>query len=58
VASSDRPTVLVVDDEANIREAIAFTLRREGFNVLEAETGLDHPYRDTHRITLRDGAVQ
>ncbi len=25
---------------------------------IEAETGLDHPYRDTHRITLRDGAVQ
>ncbi len=41
MASSDRPTVLVVDDEANIREAIAFTLRREGFNVLEAETGLE-----------------
>lgn len=37
--SDDRPTVLVVDDEANIREAIAFTLRREGFDVLEAETG-------------------
>lgn len=39
MAGSDRPTVLVVDDEENIREAIAFTLRREGFEVLEAETG-------------------
>ena len=39
MAGSDRHTVLVVDDEANIREAIAFTLRREGFEVLEAETG-------------------
>lgn len=39
MAGSDRPTVLVVDDEANIREAIAFTLRREGFDILEAETG-------------------
>ena len=25
---------------------------------IEAETGLDHPYRDTHRITLRDGGLQ
>lgn len=41
MAESDRPTVLVVDDEANIREAIAFTLRREGFDILEAETGLE-----------------
>lgn len=39
MASPDRPTVLVVDDEENIREAIAFTLRREGFEVLEAATG-------------------
>lgn len=41
MASSDRPTVLVVDDEENIREAIAFTLRREGFEVLEAATGYE-----------------
>lgn len=39
MAGSDRPTVLVVDDEENIRAAIAFTLRREGFDVLEAATG-------------------
>ena len=39
MAGADRPTVLVVDDEDNIREAIAFTLRREGFDVLEAATG-------------------
>lgn len=41
MADSDRPTVLVVDDEENIREAIAFTLRREGFDILEAENGPD-----------------
>ncbi len=41
MAGSDRPTVLVVDDETNIREAITFTLRREGFDILEAETGLE-----------------
>lgn len=31
--------VLIVDDEVNIRDAIAFTLRREGFDVLVAGTG-------------------
>lgn len=45
---SDRPTVLVVDDEENIREAIAFTLRREGFEVLEAATGHDAVEQATH----------
>lgn len=39
MAESSRPTVLVVDDEANIRDAIAFSLRREGFDVLIATTG-------------------
>ncbi len=39
MAESQRPTVLVVDDEEDIRDAIAFTLRREGFNVLAAATG-------------------
>lgn len=39
MAESSRPTVLVVDDEENIRDAIAFSLRREGFDVLIATTG-------------------
>lgn len=39
MAESRRPTVLIVDDEENIRDAIAFTLRREGFDVLIASTG-------------------
>lgn len=39
MAEPQRPTVLIVDDEANIRDAIAFTLRREGFEVLAAATG-------------------
>lgn len=38
-AGSER--ILVVDDEPNIRDAIAFTLRRDGFDVLLAETGLE-----------------
>jgi DNA-binding response OmpR family regulator len=36
---SDR--VLVVDDEPNIRDTIAISLRREGFDVLLAETGFE-----------------
>lgn len=39
MAEPSRPTVLVVDDEENIRDAIAFSLRREGFDVLIATTG-------------------
>ncbi len=39
MAESQRPTVLIVDDEENIRDAIAFTLRREGFDILAAATG-------------------
>lgn len=39
MADSRRPTVLIVDDEENIRDAIAYTLKREGFEVLLAATG-------------------
>ncbi len=35
------PTVLIVDDEEDIRELIAMNLRREGYQILEAATGLD-----------------
>jgi two-component system response regulator RegX3 len=34
-----RPRVLVVEDEPGIREAVAFTLRGEGYEVGEEETG-------------------
>lgn len=33
--------ILVVDDEPNIRDTISLTLRREGFDVVLAETGLE-----------------
>lgn len=32
-------TILVVDDEVDLREAIAFDFKRKGFSVLEAESG-------------------
>jgi DNA-binding response OmpR family regulator len=41
---SDLPAperILVVDDEPNIRDTIQLTLRREGFEVVLAETGLE-----------------
>lgn len=41
MTDSNSPLVLVVDDEPNIRDAIAFTLKREGFRVLTAGTGPD-----------------
>ncbi|MGC8487775.1 MAG: response regulator, partial [Clostridia bacterium] len=36
---SGRPTVLVVDDEPAIVDAVATTLRYEGFEVKEAQNG-------------------
>jgi len=32
-------TVLIVDDEANFREALAFLLKMEGYKILTAESG-------------------
>ena len=34
-------TILIVDDEAPIREMISFTLKRNGFETVEAEDGRD-----------------
>ncbi|MCA9834743.1 MAG: response regulator transcription factor [Thermomicrobiales bacterium] len=39
MTDADRATILVVDDEVNIREAIVLTLKREGFRVVQAGTG-------------------
>jgi DNA-binding response OmpR family regulator len=36
-----RERILVVDDEPNIRDTVAITLRREGFDVVLAETGTE-----------------
>lgn len=39
--ADNRDRILVVDDEPNIRNSVAFTLRREGFEVVLAESGLE-----------------
>ena len=36
-----RPKVLIVEDEADIRELLEYTLLREGFDVVTASTGLN-----------------
>jgi two-component system phosphate regulon response regulator PhoB len=33
-------TILIADDEPNIRQLVAFTLRRRGFEIVEAEDGI------------------
>lgn len=33
--------ILIVEDEANIRELIKFNLIKEGYTIIEAEDGLD-----------------
>jgi DNA-binding response OmpR family regulator len=32
-------TILIADDEPNIRQLVSFTLRRRGYTILEAEDG-------------------
>ena len=32
-------TILIADDEPNIRQLVAFTLRRRGYEIVEAEDG-------------------
>ena len=36
-----KPNVLVIDDESPVREAVATSLKREGYNILFAANGLD-----------------
>lgn len=36
-----RPTILVVDDEPSLRDALAYTLRKEGYRVVLAANGVE-----------------
>jgi two-component system alkaline phosphatase synthesis response regulator PhoP len=38
---SDKPTILIVDDEQDILDLIEYNLQKEGFDVLKAEDGLE-----------------
>ena len=40
VFDKDKKTILIVDDEKNIRELLAFNLQNEGYNTIEASDGL------------------
>ena len=40
VMDKDKKTILVVDDEKNIRDLLVFNLQNEGYDTLEAEDGL------------------
>jgi len=45
--------IMVVDDEANIRELIRLILKKEGFEVLEANDGVDALAKlDTNKVDL------
>ena len=41
IIDKDKKTILVVDDEKNIRDLLVFNLQNEGYNTLEAADGLE-----------------
>ena len=52
-----KPTILVVDDEEDIRELVELNLRREGYHVLMCETGeqaLDRASSKTPDVVILD----
>lgn len=52
-----KPTILVVDDEEDIRELVELNLRREGYHVLTCETGeqaLDRVSSGTPDVVVLD----
>lgn len=57
VMDRDKKTILVVDDEKNIRDLLVFNLQNEGYNTLEAEDGLqavDVALRESPDLILLD----
>lgn len=54
---SNKPRILVVEDEADVRELIALRLNREGYQVDEAfdgQEGLEHARRNTYDLYILD----
>jgi DNA-binding response OmpR family regulator len=49
-----RPTILVVDDEEDIRELVELNLSREGYHVLTCETGEQALHRVSAKTTRCD----
>ncbi len=39
--ATNAPTILVIEDHSDTRELLAVFLRRKGYNVIEAESGLE-----------------
>lgn len=57
VIDRDKKSILVVDDEKNIRDLLVFNLQNEGYNTLEAEDGLqavDIALKDKPDLILLD----
>ena len=56
-ASEDQEVALVAQPDGSLAAPVEL---RDGMWIVEvhAEAGLQHPYRDTRRLTLRDGAIQ
>ncbi len=38
---SDRPTVLIVDDDPNLRMLLSYALEQEGYDTIEAQDGME-----------------
>ena len=48
--SDSTPTILVADDEEDLRELVAYRLTRSGYNVIGAEDGRLYYRRDRPRV--------
>ncbi len=56
MSTHPKSTVLVVDDEKTIRDALEYNLRREGYHVLTAWDG-EEAIRLAHSERISDGLL-